>query len=208
MKLKQYRNRKKNKITLLVSVFIITFLITGGTLAFLNAKTNIVNNIFTPGKVSTSINEVFENNEKSNVSIKNTGNVTAYIRAAVVVTWQNKNGNVAPVTPEAGKDYTITYNFTNGWVESSDGFYYWTKPVASETEVNEGKAESSNTGILITTCSPVEGKAPEGYSLCVEILGSGIQSLPTSIVVENWSSGVESVNADGSLKIKVNETTQ
>ena len=28
----------------------------------------------------------------------------------------------------------------------------------------------------------------EGYTLCIEILGSGIQSVPTTVVVENWQS--------------------
>ena len=191
MKLKQYRNRKKRKMTLLVSVFIITFLITGGTLAFLNAQTNSVNNIFTPGKVSTSINETFGHNVKSNVSIKNTGNVTAYIRAAVVVTWQDNDGNVAPATPIENEDYTIAYKLSeDGWVKSSDGFYYWVEPVKSIVE----DEDNCNTGVLITTCSPVEGTAPEGYSLCVEVLGSGIQFIPTSVVTTEWSSGVSNVN--------------
>jgi len=191
MKLKQYKHRKKQKMILLVSLVAITLFIVGGTIAFLTAKTDVANNTFIAGKVSTSVDEIFEKNIKSNVSIKNTGNVMAYIRAAVVVTWQDAEGNVAPVTPVAGTDYKINYNLAaDGWVKSSDGFYYWVEPVKSVVE----DEDNCNTGVLITNCSPVEDTAPDGYSLCVEILGSGIQSLPTSVVTDEWSSGVSGVD--------------
>jgi len=126
MKLKQYKHRKKQKMTVLVSLLAIALVLVGGTIAFLTAKTDVATNTFASGKVSTYIDETFDNNVKTNVSIKNTGNVMAYIRAAVVVTWQDDEGNVAPITPKAGIDYNINYNLSaGGWAKSSDGFYYW-----------------------------------------------------------------------------------
>lgn len=200
MKLKQRKKMLKRKPLLMVSVCLLFFFTLGSTLAYLTATDDPVNNIFTPGKVTTEVvEEKFDDNVKENVSIKNTGNVTAFIRAAVVITWQDADGNVAPAIPVEERDYTIEYNLSeDGWVESSDGFYYWTNSVKSfeEDETN------CNTDVLIESCLPVEGTAPEGYSLCVEIIGSGIQSVPTSVVTKNWSSGVENVNEDGSLNIR------
>lgn len=199
MNLKKHKNNTKKKSILTVSIILLLLLSVGGTLAFLTNDAGPVINDFSPSKVTTSIDETFNNNTKTDVSIKNTGDTTAYIRAAVVITWQDADGNVYPAIPVEESDYTIEYNLSeDGWVESSDGFYYWTNSVKSfeEDETN------CNTDVLIESCLPVEGTAPEGYSLCVEIIGSGIQSVPTSVVTKNWSSGVENVNEDGSLNIR------
>ena len=39
---------------------------------------------------------------------------------------------------------------------------------------------------LIKECSVIDGKAPEGYPLSVEILASAIQSEPSSVVADQW----------------------
>lgn len=195
--------KMKKSIALLISLILVLTVTVGGTLAFLIATSGPVENIFNPSKVTTSVDEEFEDNVKKNVSIKNTGDTTAYIRAEVVVTWQDGNGNVYGTVPVAGTDYKITYNLDNQtnpegkWILGSDGFYYWTNPVKSVEE----DAEDCNTGILITEAKPLEAAPAEGYTLCIEILGSGIQSLPTSVVTSEWSTGVSSVSGT-TLQIK------
>ena len=175
---KRRRKRNRNRKAALVSVALAGVLAIGGTLAYLTTYTTPVENTFTPSKVTTAVDENCEGNVKKNVAIENTGDTTAYIRAAVVVTWQDSNGNVygeKPVSDDDNAvdyDYVITYDLSSGWVKGADGFYYWTKPVKSVVE-DEGDCA---TGVLITSCGPVDGKAPEGYSLNVEIIGSGIQS--------------------------------
>ena len=42
------------------------------------------------------------------------------------------------------------------------------------------------TNELIKECKAVAGKAPEGYSLSVEIIADAIQSVPTHVVVDSW----------------------
>ena len=191
--------RKCNKkfVALLVSLTLVLTIAVGGTLAYLVDKTGSVVNKFNPSSVTTEVYEEREGNVKKNVKIQNTGDTTAYIRAAVVVTWQDANGNVYGQMPvrcdcetkcseedNTNHDYAMELDLANGWKKSSDGFYYWTSPVEP----------NALTGTLITSASPVAGKAPEGYSLCIEILGSGVQSKPTSVVTDVWSSGVSGVS--------------
>ena len=189
--------KMKKSIALLVSLILVLTVTIGCSLAFLIATSGPVQNIFNPSKVTTSVDEEFKDNVKTNVSIKNTGDTTAYIRAEVVVTWQDGNGNVYGTVPVKGTDYEIVYNLGDPanpeekWILGSDGFYYWTSPVAPD----------ATTGVLITEAKPLEAAPADGYTLCIEILGSGIQSVPTSVVTSEWSTGVSSVSGT-TLQIK------
>lgn len=188
---KNKRHVSKKSVVLVVYLVLMLTLVVGTTLAILMTNTDPVTNIFKASKVTTSVEETLDGSTKSNVMIKNTGDTEAYIRAAVVVTWQDEDGNVHGNIPVAGTDYMIVYNLTdNGWGLSTDGFYYWRQPVKSVKE----DAENCTTDVLIKTCTPVANKAPKDYYLNVEIIGSGIQSLPTSVVTSEWSTGVSGVS--------------
>ncbi len=181
---KYKRNSKKQMcrlLTVLSSVILISGLIVGTTLAYIMDNKGPLTNTFMPSTVEVSIDEAFENDVKTNVSVKNTGDTEAYIRAAVIVTWKDAEGNVYPEVPVAGTDYLITYNLgTAGikscWIKGADGFYYYTSPIA----------DGENTDVLISTCTPADVETPVGYGLNVEILASGIQSVPTDVVKEKW----------------------
>lgn len=202
-----FRGKRNRAIIMLVFLFLVLGITVGGTLAYLIAVDGPITNTFTPSKVTTSVEETLEGNIKKNVQIKNTGDTTAYIRAAVVVTWQDSGGNVYGQVPVAGTDYTIVYNIKASgesqaayqWILAEDGYYYWTSPVKSDDE----DANNCMTGILITSCEPSVGKAPEGYSLSVEIIGSGIQSVPISAVTTEWSSGIAGIDENKNLRIKI-----
>lgn len=154
-----------NSKALLVSLLLVIGVTIGGTLAYIVAGSGPAENTFTPSKVTTFVEETVNSGEKADVMIKNTGDTTAYIRAAVVVTWQDEVGNVYGQKPGEG-DYTITWG-KNGWVKNeSDGFYYYLSSVKP----------GDSTENLIAMCAPVDGKAPAGYSLAVEIICSGIQA--------------------------------
>lgn len=184
--------KKRKAVALLVCLTLAVTLTVGGTLAFLATKTDLIRNIFTPTKVTVEIEEKFLD-AKEDVKIKNTGNVDAWIRAAVVITWQDEAGNVYGVPPVAGEDYTITYELSNGWMEGADGYYYWTSPVAPD----------NLTGVLIKECQYRENQAPTGYALNVEIVASGLQSKPASVFDTNWGqfSGLK-VKTDGTVLVK------
>lgn len=178
-------------ILLVVSLLLVMVLSIGGTLAWLTAETASVVNTFTPGEVTTTVVEKLEDGVKNDVQIQNTGNVDAYIRAMVVVTWQDDNGNVYGTAPAENTDYNITWSGTNGqnpaWFQGTDGYYYHKAAVGPK----------NFTSVLFTSCQPGEGKAPEGYHLCVEVISSAIQALPTNAVTDAWK--VVTVDTDGNL---------
>lgn len=164
----------KKSLALLVSLLVLVCVAVGGTLAYLIDQTQSIPNTFIPSEVTVEVNETFDGAVKSDVSIKNTGDTTAYIRAAVIITWQDAQGNVYGQMPVEDTDYTIEWG--TGWLEDANGFYYWTQPVAAD----------KNTGILIEEATVVEGAAPSDYYLCIEIIASGIQSEPKTVVEGAW----------------------
>lgn len=187
--MKMNKNLKKNLIVL-ASVLVVVGIVIGGTVAFLTDTDDELKNTFTPSQVTTKVEETLDGGVKSNVKIQNTGDTEAYIRAAVVVTWQNAAGEVYGQKPVEGVDYDITYlTGTIGtekiWFAGADGFYYYSSPVAA----------GASTGILIEKCTYTDN-APEGYFLNVEIIGSGVQSVPAA-AVEAWGNGKYTVDGVG-----------
>ena len=160
-----YKKRISDKTLLLIVALLTVALVGSGvTVAFLIDSTSSVDNKFIPSIVETSVSEKIDNDNKTDVSIKNDGDIDAFIRAEIIITWKNEAGEVYGDVPEKNQDYTIEYYADNsGWF-LKDGFYYWTQAVAP--------AES--TGVLIEKIT-ANDTAPAGYFLNVEIIGSGIQ---------------------------------
>lgn len=190
-------------IALMVSLVLLLTVSVGGTLAYLMTTSGPLMNTFKPSEVTTSVDETFSDGKKTNVTIQNTGDTTAWIRAAIVVTWQNAAGEVYGQVPKEGIDYVIDLNAVEGkieedkWTEGDDGFYYWPKPVKSDNE----DAVNCFTGVLINSCKMEESAtAPEGYALTVEIIGSGIQYKPAA-AFDAWAetSGLEVNDEDTAL---------
>ena len=173
------RLRWNRSFVLVVSVLVLLVGIVGASLAYLTMKTPAVKNEFTYGKVSCEVEEDFRDGVKKDVSIKNTGNIPAFIRVRLVFTWKDADGSVYGTAPQAG-DYTLEINEA-GWKTDANGYYYCTQPVAA------GKL----TPILIKSCKPNDGRNPEGYALSVEILADAIQSQPAKAVEEAWGMTVQ-----------------
>lgn len=181
--------RNNKSMALLVSLALLLCITVGGTVAFLVDVTDPVVNQFKPSEVTTAVAEKNESGKKTNVQITNTGDTEAWIRAEVIINWKNEKGEVYYQLPVAGKDYKITYDLQNGWVQGSDGFYYWTKPVEA----------GAQTGVLIKSChinSLTAIAPPAGYALNVEIICSGIQSKPAKAFTESWAGSGLKPNAD------------
>ena len=170
------RSRAKKPLAALVALVLIIGAVVGGTLAYLAARTDAIVNTFNPAKVDITVDENFNGKTKENVKITNTGDTEVYIRATYVVTWKDAAGNVYPEQPQPGVDYTISLNPKQNWFYYNDGYYYYTAPVAP----------LASTGVLIDLCTPVTGRAPEGYTLSVDVLASAIQSVPAEAVGEAW----------------------
>lgn len=172
------RFRWRKEFVLLVSVFAMIAGVVGGTVAYLVADTDPLTNNFDLAEVSCRVEEEFKNQIKENVKIQNTGDIPAYIRAKVVVTWKDEDGNVYGQAPIEETDYTIQFN-EGVWKREGD-YWYYDEPVAPVTENN------CYTPVLINRCSPIADQTPEGYHLSVEILAEAIQSEPTKAIQEAW----------------------
>ena len=139
------KNQKMKSMLMLAAAALLLTLAVGSTLAYLLDTTPTVSNTFTPAKVTCEVNEpgwTDGGSTKTNVSIKNTGTVYAYIRVAVVGNWYNAAGNI--IAP-----HTVDLGTPSGWTKGSDGYYYHTSPVAPR----------ENTSKLISSYTPVR---PEG----------------------------------------------
>lgn len=186
---KQLR-RPKRLATLLVSLLLVLGVAVGGTVAFLSTRTDSKENTFTPSKVTCEVTETFNNNVKSQVAVQNTGDTTAFIRAAINVTWMSNqdaaNQTVSAKVPVKDTDYSITFAKNTNWIQGADGYYYYQLPVNPQY----------STEVLIEDCKLLKSASvPDGYHLSVEIVASAIQSAPDSVVQSMWHVTV----ADGKI---------
>ena len=177
---KKHKQRKSAKglgkgAALTLTAVLLSTVVLGTTLAILRSETGRVKNTFQRAEMSCQVEETFDGTTKTNVTVKNTSvadQVSGYIRAAVIINWEDDYGNVYAQEPEAGTDYEITYG--SDWVPAN-GYYYWPQEVEPD----------NSTGVLISRCEQ-KGTAPEGYTLVVDILAEIIQSNPTTAVKEAW----------------------
>ncbi len=180
---RQERRRRKlrRRAALLVSLVLVLTAAIGGTIAYILTQAGPVKNTFNPSQVASEVIEDFKDNIKSNVTIKNTGNTDAYIRATIVVNWMDADGNVSAEAPVKDVNYKLTLAEDTGWdTVTSDGYYYYTSSVKP----------GDSTGVLIRSCKPEATK--DGHHLSIEILAESIQSTPTAAVVESWNVTVDS----------------
>lgn len=164
---KRRRLRWSKQFAVLACVAVLLTGFVGSSLAWLMDSTTEVKNEFVPGHVTPVVTEDFDGSVKSDVKIQNTGNVDAYIRAKLVFTWQNKAGEVLGVAPTSN-DYTISWT-NEGWKKGSDGYYYYTTPVAP----------GGSTEVLATNIEQVSPNPAEDYTLHVEVLAESIQAEPS-----------------------------
>lgn len=181
MEVSEMKNMKKKTILMLATMVLLLTVTVGSTIAYLVTSSGPVENKFTPAYVTSEVVEPDWHDgqtEKNNVTIKNTGKTSAYIRAAIVITWKDKDGYTMPETPVANKDYEININTTDWMLK--DGFYYYKEAVAPDASTNN----------LIINCVST-GTYNDSRKLCVEVIGSAIQS----------EGGAVTVGADGGWTI-------
>lgn len=167
------RRRGGRPLALLLALILVVGAAAGGTVAWLTQTTPTENNNFSYGTVSCTINEEFDNYKKSDVTVTNTGNTPAYIRAACIVNWVDAQGNIVANVPA---EYTYSLFIPgDGWIAGSDGYYYYNGVVAPD---------ATTTGSLLTCTSshPDDGE----YKLSVKVIASAVQATPSTAVKEAW----------------------
>lgn len=157
---KYERRRKPSLLPLLLAVLVILSLTVGGTVAYLSTESNKLPNDFTADDPTDPVID-----SQYCVEVGDPG-YAVYVRAAVVVTWQDAQGNILAEVPVHGTDYTIQWN-TADWTQVGDFWY-------CVSSVNSG----GETPPLISGLTKIVSK--DGCTLTVEILSQTIQALGTT----------------------------
>lgn len=167
-----WKRNKKLILGVLLSLCIIAGTATG-VYAYLMAATETLTNEFVPATLSCAVKEDVSDGIKQDIRVKNTGNIDAYIRAVVVVTFVSEEGKVSATAPKEDVDYDITWN-NEGWAKGTDGYWYYRMSVRPEKE----------TTPIIEVIS--ELSSPDGFRLNVQVIASAIQSTPSTAIEDAW----------------------
>ena len=194
----------RRRVMLTTTFALVGALAVGGTIAWLTDRVDPVVNEFEPTEVTCAVEETFNSpyKSKTEVAVRNTGDVDAFIRAAIVVNWADKNGNIHGTVVPTADDYTLTLASSTGWTKGADGYYYCEKAIAPD----------GLTGTLISSCTLNEGVvAPSDYYLAIDIVVDAIQadgSDGANAPVDSWDN--EKVNvtrSDDGKTISVTDKT-
>lgn len=165
--MKEFVRLHKRAILLGLAAALLVAASIGGTLAWLTSTPSGLTNTFVPGKVPNEITEDFDGSTKSNVQIKNVGNVNAFIRVALVPSWRNNDTDHTGTSLPAAGTYDITINTTD-WTLGSDGYYYYSSAVQP----------NGSTAALVTSCAPKSGlsAAYTGKVFELNVISQSIQA--------------------------------
>jgi len=177
--------------TMVIATALLLALAIGGTIAWLSTKDAPIQNKFLPSKVTCEVQEKFNGTtgEKTNVNVRNTGTIDAFIRVKLVTYRTNDQGQHI-----GGTASLPAFTLGADWVKYGD-YYYYTLPVAP------GKTPETNlTNSMTLVGSYVD---TDGGKQAVDVMAEAIQSVPVEAVQAAWGAGF-SIAADGSLIVPGN----
>lgn len=184
------RPRRRGRATAMLLATVMLFaLAVGGTIAWLTDKDRPLVNTFDPSKVTCEVQEKFDGKVKSDVNVKNTGDIDAFIRVKLVTSRTNDAGQHIGGTA-ALPQFTLGAN----WVEYN-GYYYYTLPVAP------GDKPATKLTDSMTLTENYDDA--DGGHQSIDVMAEAIQSVPEAAVKAAWGTGF-SIGTDGSLIVPAN----
>lgn len=175
--------------TMVIATVLLLALAIGGTVAWLSTKDAPITNTFKPSKVACEVTENFNGEVKSNVNVKNTGTINAFVRVKLVTYRTNDQGQHI-----GGTASLPNFTLGKGWVKYGD-YYYYTLPVAP--------GESPKTNLTDSMTLVDSYLDTDGGKQAVDVMAEAIQSVPEDAVRAAWGAGF-SIGADGSLIVPGN----
>ena len=167
------RPRRRGRATAMLLATVMLFaLAVGGTIAWLIDKDSPLVNTFDPSKVTCEVQEKFDGKVKSDVNVKNTGDIDAFIRVKLVTYRTNDAGQHIGGTA-ALPQFTLGAN----WVEFN-GYYYYTLPVAPG---NKPATKLTDSMTLTESYDDADG----GHQ-SIDVMAEAIQSVPAEAVGQAW----------------------
>ncbi len=175
---------RSRMIMMIAAAALLLTMAVGGTMAWLSAKDTPIVNEFQPSKVNCEVTEDYnkDRNVKSKVNVQNTGDTRAYIRVKLVTYRTNDAGD------HIGGTATVP-EFTPGdkWVQHTDGYYYYTLPVAAGGSPATALADEIQLMVKYTDA--------DGGHQALDVMAETIQSEPGKVVGEAWGVSI----AEGSV---------
>ncbi len=166
---------RSRMIMMIAAAALLLTMAVGGTMAWLSAKDTPIVNEFQPSKVNCEVTEGYDKdrNVKSKVNVKNTGDTSAYIRVKLVTYRTNDAGD------HIGGTATVP-EFTLGdkWKLHTDGYYYYTLPVAAGDSPATALADEIQLRVKYTDA--------DGGHQALDVMAEAIQSEPDKAVGEAW----------------------
>lgn len=167
------RPRRRGRATAMLLATVMLFaLAVGGTIAWLIDKDSPLVNTFDPSKVTCEVQEKFDGKVKSDVNVKNTGDIDAFIRVKLVTYRTNDAGQHIGGTA-ALPQFTLGAN----WVEYN-GYYYYTLPVAP------GDTPATKLTDSMTLTESYDDA--DGGHQSIDVMAEAIQSVPAEAVGQAW----------------------
>ena len=167
------RPRRRGRATAMLLATVMLFaLAVGGTIAWLIDKDSPLVNTFDPSKVTCEVQEKFDGKVKSDVNVKNTGDIDAFIRVKLVTYRTNDAGQHIGGTA-ALPQFTLGAN----WVEYN-GYYYYTLPVAP------GDMPATKLTDSMTLTESYDDA--DGGHQSIDVMAEAIQSVPAEAVGQAW----------------------
>ena len=159
---------------MVLSIVLLLGVAIGGTIAWLSTKTTPVTNTFIPAKVTCEVTEDFNEDTgvKTNVNVKNAGNIAVYIRVKLVTYRTNDAGQHIGGTAELPK-----FNLGENWVKYGE-YYYYTLPVEPNAQPQTNLADSMTL--------EKSYKDADGGKQALDVMAEAIQSEPKKAVGEAW----------------------
>lgn len=174
---------KHTKLVALLLLAAAALSVIGTASAYMVKSTQQVTNLFELANVDCEVVETFANNEKSNVTIKNTSDIPAYIRVRVVTYWEDSKGNPA-LTPQSKTcNLNAITTLGEGWIESPAPAkdakcrtFYYTLPV--NPQESTGSDLLGGKKIVLDSYSKVDDGITYTYHQVVDILAEAVQAMP------------------------------
>ena len=167
-------------------LLMIFMLLCGTAYALMFRQTKLIENQFETAIVNCEVHEVLDGSgeyiqgeqttdSKKSITIKNTGNIDAYIRVKFISYWVDENGDII-----AKASQMPTIRSASDWIAGSDNTYYYKKAVNPGAFTGEFLQEPMT--LLISD---------EGYYQVVEVFADAIQSIPETAAGESWNVTIE-----------------
>lgn len=158
---KYARSRKMHKrsLSVILCIALILVIAVGGTIAYIVTKTDSIQNEFETSFIDSEV--IVSGNQ---ISVKNIGDVNGFIRAAIVVYWENDRGQIRAVAPSE-TEYTLEIDATSWKQDQTTDFYYYEAKVAPQDQTEP-----------LVTAITIHAPEDDGYELRVEVVAEAIQA--------------------------------